>query len=536
MRPFSLPLAVGVLAAFVSTSGSVSFAEDFSILIRRVPATANAMMLVDAKALFASEAAKSGGWQTDREARFEAGLTSVPPRADKLIIASQLDLAYMRPIWECALVESKNPTLISTVARKFGGVLDKIVGMPAVRLPDNAFIVELSENLRGGMTPANRQQVSRWVGLANHNLSPYLTEAARYTDKTAQVIFVLDVDGALTADEIDHRMGENWDVYGDIVESSPVKPMELSELLASMKGIMLGIAFTDRAYGSIKLDFHKDVSKLAPIAKPLLLAVLTHRGAMLEDFNDWAISVNGKQIILKGKLGASGVMRLASMVELPTQAMAIELAQQNSTQQNSQNDSPPTMVEATLHYYHRTESLLKNLRGKKGEAKSIGTFGLWFENYARHVERLPLLNVDPEMLDYGKWLAGNLRDASMAVKGIGIQKRPAQQQAAYDAGGGSIDFSRSYGGYGYAWGGGTDFSAWGTGATYVASRAAGSSTSAAAFAAAKGQAREQQAARVRVRTQLKAKGAATVQEILGQIQTGQAQIRRDMTEKYKVEF
>ncbi len=535
MKRLSCALFSWVLVIVLSCSSASSFAAEFKQLIRHVPESANALVLVNAEKLFASPVAMAEEWQKNRADRFKAGLTSVPPTADKMVIASQLDLEYMQPHWQFALVESQKPTLLATVAREFGGVLDKVVGFPAIRLPDDSFIVELSERLRGGMAPANRQQTARWVGLSDHDLTPYLQEAANFADHAGHVILALDLTHAISASDVAERMGSNMDVYGDLLKKSPMKPQELAELLASLKGVMLGITFQDQAYGKIKVDFGQDASALAPIAKPLLLAVLRHRGAIIEDFEDWELAVSGQQMTLGGKLSSSGVMRLSSLIELPTHVIASEQVADNQGDENAQ-DEPQSMVEATQAYFKSTEEILKDLRRHKGQGKSIGTYGMWFENYARKVERLPMLNVDEEMLNYGTFLSTQLRNASMAIKGIGIRSRPREMAAASAAGGGSIDFSSSFGGGYGGWGGYRNLSSYGTGTTYLAARAAGSSPGSAAFAAAKDQMRQQQNARLQVRAQEKAKGAAEAQQIMGQIQAGQAQIRRNMVEKYKVEF
>jgi hypothetical protein len=229
------------------------------------------------------------------------------------------------------------------------------------------------------------------------------------------------------------------------------------------------------------------------------------------------------------------VMRLSSLIELPTHAIASNPVAKAGESENTQQE-PQTMAQATQAFYKSTEDILKDLRRHKGQGKSIGTYGLWFENYARKVERLPMLNVDEEMLNYGTFLSSQLRDASMAIKGIGIRSRPAAMAAASATGGGSIDFSSGFGGGYGGWGGYRNLSSSGTGTTYLAARAAGNSPGMSAFAASKDKMRQQQNARVQVRAQEKAKGAASAQQIMGNIQAGQAQIRRNMVEKYKVEF
>ncbi len=55
--------------------------------------------------------------------------------------------------------------------------------------------------------------------------------------------------------------------------------------------------------------------------------------------------------------------------------------------------------------------------------------GGWYEMYARRVDRFPLLNVDDQMLDYGGYVANQLRGASQALKGMGIRTYAGQAAA-----------------------------------------------------------------------------------------------------------
>ena len=60
------------------------------------------------------------------------------------------------------------------------------------------------------------------------------------------------------------------------------------------------------------------------------------------------------------------------------------------------------------------------------------------------------LNVDPEMLAYGRYVASRMRDASAALKGIGIQTA-AQEAQVYQ------QFSTTADAYGGYWGGGYSY-------------------------------------------------------------------------------
>ncbi len=91
------------------------------------------------------------------------------------------------------------------------------------------------------------------------------------------------------------------------------------------------------------------------------------------------------------------------------------------------------MLETTQQYYKAIDHLLADLKSRKGEERTIGQIGVWFQSYANRVDRLPILNVDEEMLQYGQYVAQQLRNASMAIKGFGINKRVAEVNADSNA-------------------------------------------------------------------------------------------------------
>ncbi len=68
----------------------------------------------------------------------------------------------------------------------------------------------------------------------------------------------------------------------------------------------------------------------------------------------------------------------------------------------------------------------------------------WIDRWARKIERLPMLDVDKDMLDYGGYVAAALRGSSDAIKGIGIN---TGARTAQIYGGGYAGRIGPYGGY-----------------------------------------------------------------------------------------
>src|SRR5262245_42559964 len=98
----------------------------FEALMAKVPSTANAVALLDAKRLFESPLATRERWKDKYDQAFAAGLVSVPPTAQRMILAAEIDYEFMKPRWELAIAELSEARSTAQIARLTKGTLDPI--------------------------------------------------------------------------------------------------------------------------------------------------------------------------------------------------------------------------------------------------------------------------------------------------------------------------------------------------------------------------------------------------------------------------
>ena len=125
------------------------------------------------------------------------------------------------------------------------------------------------------------------------------------------------------------------------------------------------------------------------------------------------------------------------------------------------------------------------------------------------------------MLNYGAYVSQQLRNAATAIQGIGIRSRVRQVDAAQSSGGAVPGYyGANYNG-GYAYGGNYYYGYGGLGyrGNYVQEGL-----------------RQQQMARTQVKVQEKAAGTSAARAIIKDITTATATVRREMTQKYKIDF
>jgi hypothetical protein len=105
---------------------------------------------------------------------------------------------------------------------------------------------------------------------------------------------------------------------------------------------------------------------------------------------------------------------------------------------------------ASQQYFKSVADLVDDLREKPstGQTKSIHQYGTWFSRYADKIDKLPILNVDPVLLDYGLYVSTSFRNASETIRSAGgrTQVRQLQNPNHYVAYG-RWGTNGAYGGY-----------------------------------------------------------------------------------------
>jgi hypothetical protein len=360
------------------------------------------------------------------------------------------------------------------------------------------------------MAPANRQSVARWVRQSQAggevSLSPYMTEALRYAEEVGtEIIMAMDLQDVITpAGAREKGIGLK------ALAGQKVDLFATARIIASIRGATLGVVIGKKPFGKLKIDFAEDVTPMANFVKPMLLEILGNQGALIDDFNDWKVVAKGRQVSIEGNLSATGMRQIFSVFDAPSHSMTADEAVADSAGAAGEVSPGDTlsMAEASQQHFESVTRLLGDLRRR--DTASIGQIGLFFTTYARKVDRLPILNVDEDLLAYSGWVAAQLRDSAEAIQGIGIRSGARSAQVyggrGYDSGG------YRYGRYG-AFGGG------------VSGYTTGINTTSTV-----------QAERRAIRAEEKATGATDARAIMKEVEGATAEIRRTMTQRYQIEF
>jgi hypothetical protein len=375
---------------------------DYRALLRRLPDSTTAVILVDVKAL-----RQALGVAPGTELR-TPGLSGVPAMADKFVLGSHIDLSERRHLWSVGLAALDRKMTMQDLAKAEGEPVEQVAGHPAVVSPRNAYFVELGPGLLAAATPANRKMLSRWLAFQDANkldaLPPYLLKAA---DAAGSAVAVLALDLEDSVDMTAIRRGLN---RSPVLASHPGADLDaVARTLAKVKGVRLAVRPGSPLAGELTVDFDADTYPVQDFAKPLLLEVLQNAGLHLSDFDDWEAKREYKTVTLRGPLSVNGMRKLGMLIKTPAPGPA-------AADPNAARDATPAAraLAASQHYFQSVKQILDDLKNDKG--KALDSRAGWYEQAAGQFDNLPTLDVDPDLLAYGTGTAERLRDLAKGQK------------------------------------------------------------------------------------------------------------------------
>lgn len=486
-RPLRCAIVCLCAMTLTAATGRSLLAQDG--LLKSFPSSANALTLIDVESLLATPMAKSGDWGDPASLKHAEAPLRLPVLARRVAVAAQLDTSDdLSRTWEAAVVDLKEPVPMQAIAQREGGYVDEIAGVPAAWTPSDTYFVQLSDDRLGEMYPANRQFTARWVEHAKSNqllqLPDYLLQAASRVQPDTPIVMAIDLGGVVQP----HRISE-WLANSQALADQQALVAKLVPLMVGLKGITLDIQVDAAATGTIRLNFSEDVGEFGRFAKPIFLEALQNFNASIPDIESWQAELLGDTVVLSGRLSVSGIRRIGSLLDPP------------STKFSDLKDSAPAesgtdaYVLASQQYYRSVHALIDDLHKTLNQTRD--NHAVWMERYGRKIDALPILNVDPDLLDWGANVAATFRGMSVTEKSANV--RAGTRKAYVNTGGG-------YGGYGYGSGG------WYNDAT--------------------GSAKQKE------QIDRSEQGAARIQRFGNwkEVEDSDAQIRIAMTQKYNVEF
>ena len=427
-----LSIAASITAILASSAVA---ADGLEKLASRLPERANAIIAADVGFLLEGPEAGQIRWVVRGADVGAPPLLPSVPGIKHACLGASLDFQSMQPRWELALLDVGALPPLEQMAQSIGGYTDAIEGDQAAWSPAGACYIGLDPQTLATAQPGNRQWISAWLedmrSPAGDRSSAYLRNAAAAVNNQTPIVLAIDLHNALAMPAVMRwlRIDSN-----DAVATAMTDRIATAKALTAIHGLTIKVAVGGATTAVATFDFDTETAALAPVAKPLLLELLSDHGLALQDINQWTFTASGRTVRAQGPLSDQGLRALLSLLQAPSPQAAPE----STAPQLAAAGSSQSMAAASKRYFGQVGGILEgiNLGG------SIIDQSGWLWRDARRIDQLPAMNVDPELLRWGASVSANLRQAS-AILDAGQQRVIASAHAAqapvasysYDGGG-----------------------------------------------------------------------------------------------------
>jgi len=431
----------------------------------------------------------------------------LPGNVVRVRIAAELDLESFQPDWEIGYAAVEKTSTAESIAQREGGYVDTLQGRSIVWTPNEMYLVPLADNVVSIVRPADRKFVGQWLKKDRSNVvSSYLQQVAgRLTDRQS-VSIAVDLEDVLSTGVLNEKLAQSKSLQGKNIES-------IAKSLSSVQGITISVA-SDALEATVLIDFLSAPTELTPVAKAFFAEVLTARGVQLDEFSQWKMSAvsEGKTLSFTGPIASETLDDLLGMftVHRASRGVTPVTNTDSPAAPTSGQTSPSVVAENTRDYFRKVINIVHRVRDYS--ANNTGERAQWNGNMANRIDEMPTLEVDPQMVMFGAEVAKSLRSNSMSMQLTNISQGAAA--VAADAGTGAFSTATAVGtmaGMGYGYGG------YGNYGTYGGNFVDPNSP-------------------VKYYRMGQAQGNTSFKELMARLEQSLADMRRTMTEKYKIQF
>ncbi len=427
----SLAVIFSVVAAMIVPP--VAFAEpaDWAKLSKQLPSSTNAVLAIDAEAMFQSEFATQNNWRESHADSFDRNPTMLPPIATRFLLATELDTNSVEPTHEFAVMSTAVPIPFQQIREQIEGDFDLIGGYDAIHTNQDSYVVQLDEDRIALVRNASRQWASQQIWLAQDDLESAIPELLSRTINDvgvgkSQIAVAVYLGDAVSEQEI--RAMAN---LSGSLQDAGVSADQAAAEMALIEGFVLSVQITDTIQGRLEMVFSEQPKALTKVAKPFMIELLSGSGAMLPEFRQWESSQRAEGFALNGELSVSGLRQILSLLHVdPPQLEAVTPAPKVTT-----TVSPEILMErATANYVKRVTRLAEAVSSEK-KGNNLGEQVLWTDRSAKAIARLSTKNVHSDALKLAQNIARGMfeivsifQDADQVARSrVGSEAQPPVQ-------------------------------------------------------------------------------------------------------------
>ena len=415
---------------------SAALGQSVQELLAKAPEDANAVAVLRLHDLVESPLGIKEGWSKKAEQAYLNGDIPLPPWVDVFVRASAIRPGTPGGEWTSVLLNLPKDYDLKTLAEKEQTEVQQLDGHRIIHSKrHNGYFAEFttpenSTRILGGLAPASRQEIARWLTTEQSSLSPYLYEAV--TDSTPQLMMAADLRHLLDPVQIRYRLSGL-----SSLEDKPQARTALTLDFQSLQGIRLAVSVKETTTAEIRFDFGRQIGDEGQYVKDLFNEFLNDAGAALDELSNASSQTNGKSVILRMPLSNESLRRLLSLIttvspSTPTDRALTSVAPPKPGIDSESKSAAVNPVERSLKYFQAVNDNVADMERAYKRIKNYRQTAAWHDTYARRIDELPIAGVDPELLDYGQKMSSLLRALGASLRGMGLKIDALNNQITYE--------------------------------------------------------------------------------------------------------
>ncbi|QDT52298.1 hypothetical protein Pan44_03070 [Caulifigura coniformis] len=435
----------GVIATLVTTVmvGAAS-AQDLTPLRPWIPEDINALAVVRAGELLKTPMAARESWQHSGSENFLGGAVHLPPDCELFVRGTRFRAAS-GDTWSVALLSFSRPVDMQRVAEQEQSSLQTVASKPAVLSRRNSFFAELGPQLLGVISPAHRQDLSRWIERSERKHDTTLT---RYLDEvllgqSAGVTLAIDLTDMFEPGRLRERLPTMAAMIGrqQHVDQTAAQIM-------TVRGLRLDIYVTDELRAALTLDFKEPVGNDPNLMKGILLEAMDDMGVGLDSFHDSQAVADGNAVRIAAAFSAEDLRRVMTLVLTPHPVQAppsTPVAPPPATVKTpppassppspnvvAPRPAPRVTTDNNAKYFRAIDQILKDLTRANRNANDYARTATWHDRFADKIANLSTMAVDPDLISYGSSVASKLRSLGASLRGVAVDVNTLNNAVVYN--------------------------------------------------------------------------------------------------------
>jgi hypothetical protein len=402
-----------LLALAALLPAGVARADDLADLLNRVPGDMNTVAVINVRAINQTPRAVREKWRDNAETEYLAGAAAVPPWVTLVVVGADLHPGALARGRSIALVPV-DPAINSTaVARRENGVVQTVDDLTLVLSPKRGYFGWPAAGVLAVSSTLPRQDFARWVRGARKAdrpaVSEYLQQAVA-AHKDAHVLIATDLKDLIDPTTARAALQQSGAVPRETELDS------LVTVLAGARGLVFTAQIGEPTRAELRIEFGVPTADFLPAFRRLWPLALERAGLEVDELKAAAPKADGKAMVVTAELSDTSLRRVLSLVAAPGDAVPEDGTAGIKTPKEAAG------LSASLRYYRAVNGALDDLRAQGGtKSKDYVRSATFFDTYAAKVEKLPLTDVDPVLVQYGASVAAKLRAMAGSLRGAKAQ-------------------------------------------------------------------------------------------------------------------